>query len=483
MTVNLKRTGWAIFMNSEKSFAVRQSSRSRRASRRGWRLCALLTVAPLLLASTVWASNARQQQGRPNIANEVEGAEKPKNGGATTNKPAPETRKPTPAETREGRKPRTTPTRTPAPRQSAAYAVTFITGVPDSDIFAQRGDARMQRLGRTGADGRLVARLSAGVHNITASRTGFRTERRLIEVRPGNTTIFNFNLTKGTTPNATGVAVNAPPPPPPSEVIRRFLDPKLTDSVTPADWQAAQTQAAALYALNSLEPQLEVQALFTDGQLAFLRRDYKSAIASFNNAALVMPSSALSYYGLGNAYLASAQLSEAYRAYQRAIELNPQLSLAHKGMGDVLSRQGKNKEAYGYYERARVLGYASPETNLSAARTLLKQRRWSQALREFLVISRTHPTAEVYIGIGDCYLGLKQQFSAAPAYQKAVELDPKSALAHYKYGALVYEGREYASAAAALERALELDPAGAVIDRDRAREMAAKAAQKMRAMK
>ncbi|HEX8292825.1 MAG TPA: tetratricopeptide repeat protein, partial [Pyrinomonadaceae bacterium] len=85
--------------------------------------------------------------------------------------------------------------------------------------------------------------------------------------------------------------------------------------------------------------------------------------------------------------------------------------------------------------------------------------------------------------IGDAYVGLGQPLSAAPAYRRALELDPKSAPAHYRFGELAYAQREYAAAAESLERALALDPAGALIDRGRARELASKAASKARAVK
>ena len=132
---------------------------------------------------------------------------------------------------------------------------------------------------------------------------------------------------------------------------------------------------------------------------------------------------------------------------------------------------------------ARVLGYTSTATSQVAARILLKERRWSQALKELLEVSKVAPSAEVFVGIGDAYVGLGQPLSAAPAYRRATELDPKSAMAHYKFGELAYAQREYASAVESLERALALDPAGALIDRARARELAAKAASKARALK
>jgi superkiller protein 3 len=215
--------------------------------------------------------------------------------------------------------------------------------------------------------------------------------------------------------------------------------------------------------------------------LAFLRRDYQRAVVDFNTAALKLPSSALAYYGLGNAYLGNNQLGEAARAFQRAAELGPQLAIVYKGWGDVLARQNKNREALRYYERARVLGYTSTATRQVAARILLKERRWAQALKELSEVSKTSPSAEVFVGIGDAYVGLGQPLSAAPAYRRALELDPKSATAHFKFGELAYAQREYAAAVESLERALALDPAGALIDRGRARDTLGKAAAKARA--
>jgi tetratricopeptide (TPR) repeat protein len=240
-------------------------------------------------------------------------------------------------------------------------------------------------------------------------------------------------------------------------------------------------ETAAAFAANPLDPQTEAQALFARGQVAYLTGDYTRAIVDFNAAALRLPASALAYYGLGNAYLGSGRLGEAARAYERAAELSPQLAMAYKGSADVLARQSKNREALRYYERARVLGYTSPNTRQVTARILLKERRWADALRELSEVSKTTPTAEVFVGIGDAYVGLGQPLSAAPAYKRALELDPKSAQAHFKYGEFAYSQREYAAASESFERALALDPAGALIDRGRAREMANKAAARARA--
>lgn len=435
--------------------------------RRTWpRPLNLLGLA--LLAICCITLPASRAQTKPNIAGDVENGKKER---ATPTPRATPRRKRTPA-----------PRPTPPPETTATppLEVTFYTGLAEADVYLNQSPTAMQKLGRSGADGRLVTRLPRGLHTVTASRPGSRIERRQIEVRPGSTTfILNLSLPAPAAPAGS----NAAAPVTAGDVFRRYLDPKQTDTVTVAEWQLAQSETAAAFAANPLDPQIEAQALFARGQVAFLRRDFARAIIDFNTAALKLPSSALAFYGLGNAYLGHNQLNEAARAYQQATQISPQLAMAYKGWGDVLARQNKNREALRYYERARVLGYTSSDTRQVAARILLKERRWAEALRELLELSKATPTAEVFVGIGDAYVGLEQPLSAAPAYRRALELDPKSAVAHYRYGELAYAQREYAAAAESLERALALDPAGALIDRGRARDLATKAAAKTRGLK
>ena len=431
--------------------------------------------APLLLLFATFCVPfpASHGQTKPNIAGDVEDGKKER---ATPKHPN---------ETRPAPRRKRTPAPRPSPPAAAAATppldVTFYTGLAEADVYLNQSPTALQKLGRSGADGRLVTRLPRGTYTVTASRPGSRIERRQIDVRPGSTT-FILNLSEpaaGAAPFGSNVAA----PVTAGDVFRRYLDPKQTDSVTVADWQLAQAETAAAFAANPLDPQTEAQALFAQGQLAFLRRDFTRAVLDFNTSALKLPSSALAFYGLGNAYLGLGRLDEAARAYQQATVISPKLAMAYKGWGDVLARQNKNREALRYYERARVLGYTSNDTRQVAAHILLKERRWAEALRELLEVSKVAPTAEVFVGIGDAYVGLGQPLSAAPAYRRALELDPKSAPAHYKFGELAYAQREYAAAVESLERALALDPAGALIDRGRARELANKAASKARALK
>ena len=448
-------------MNGKEVYSPRLSSTQAPRAVAAWHSCLALLTLMLLLAMPV----AAQPQQKPNIADDVDDKKTlPRD---VDSKPPKESRPPV---RRTGSVP---PRRALAP---AALPVTFLTSLPGAEVFLNREPNAAQKLGRTGADGRLFTKLPRGRHTVTASRPGARIVRQQIDVQPGRTT-FSLNLSGQGGAFAAGVvrpvAVTA------EQVFTRFLDPRQTDGVTLADWQSAQAQTAAAYSQNGVDPLNAAQAMFAHGQVAYLRGDYATALASFNNSALALPNSALAFYGLGNAYLATGQLSEASRAYQQAIKINKDMALAHRGMGDVLAKQGKDKEALVYYEAARIRGYSSPALDQMMARSLLRQKQWQRALNILLVLARTRPSAEVLIGIGDAYVGIKQPMSAAGAYRQATQHDPRSALAHFKHGELSYQLREYAAAMEALERALALDPTGASFNRKQAREMADAAARKL----
>lgn len=375
-----------------------------------------------------------------------------------------------------------------SPRNNLAMLdVTFTTDVAASQIFIHvPNGGGMHNLGSTDSNGRLHTRMTRGVYFITASRPGYQIIQQ-INVQPGRTK-FTFQL-RGRPldgrPLAAGGSItrHEAPPATSKEILKRYLDPARTDSVTTNDWQLLQKQSAAAFAQHPGDQQSRAQALFAQGQLAYLKGDYAVAIGNFNHAALVMPHSALAFYGLGNAYLITNQTTEAMRAFQHAIQLEPSMVLSYKGMGDALSRLGKSKEALLHYRRAQELGDNSPGVAVSLARNLIKSKRWAEALKELLKASEARPTAELFVMIGDCYLEMKQPVSASQAYRKATQLDVKSSLAHAKYGEVMYELREHSAASEALERALVLDHAGSSIDRRRVRQLAEQAAGKSRGKK
>ena len=443
---------------------------------------ALSAAVALCFLSLVVALAQTPQKNQPNISVDVYG-KKPEP------TPKPGSKPPTQSVGKHLPKPKPTPT--------PKLDVTFTSDLPEAEIFLNLGGLNNQSLGKTGADGKLKAQLARGTYNIMASRIGHPIQKQRIEVRPGFQA-FAFRFAPPA-PKQIQTAQSEQPAPTPAEpaptndaagsdkalaefdeLARRFLDARETETLKADDWQRALTQINAALDREPDSSALKARSLIAQGQLAYLREDFAGALISFNKAALEAANLPAAHLGRANAYLATNQPVEAFKAYNRVAELQKDSAVALKGMGDALLKQGKQKEANGYYTRARSLGGTQASVGLTAARNLKAQKRWAQALREFQELSTTQPSAELFIDIGDCFVGLNQRYSAMQAYKRAADLDQKSPLAHYKFGEVMFNLNEYAAAAEALETALALDLTGASINRKRARDLANKATEKMR---
>ena len=444
---------------------------------------ALALVAAFAVYVAAQQPAQQQQTAKPNIAGEVEekkaGGEKDDNNKAAD----PAARK---------------AARVKQPRPQPSYEVNFKTDIPEAEIFLSHGGLSLQSLGKTDAEGRLSIRLPRGTHTFMASRSGHLIQRQRVEVRPGtNHVTFSLALPvvavkeeeKPEEPTPTpvadaGQAQTEDPLAAADAIVKRFLDAKETEGVAADDWKVVRERTGAALDKEPDNPQLKAQALAAEAQLAYLAGDHASALVAFNKAALASPGYVAAHYGLGNAYLATNQPAEAFKAYNRAVSINKELAVAYRGIGDALTKMNKTKEAAQYYSRAKSFGQQLPaNTGLTAARDLKRRKRWAEAVRAFEEIAREEPSADVFIDIGDSYVGLEQPLSAARAYQRATEVDPKAALAHYRHGEVMFKLREYASAMESFERALALDLEGSTINRKRARELADQSAEKIKKMK
>jgi tetratricopeptide (TPR) repeat protein len=439
---------------------------------------AFMTLASvvLLLASAAVSTCAQPQT--PRIATDVEDKEKPKE-----KEPRTPAQPPRQQNTRRGQG--------GGPRAAAPINVTIKTDLPQSEIFLSRGKTDMQMLGKTDAEGKLTIQLPPGKHEIIASRQGARILRQQIKVGPDSNT-FTFDLalpkppqqedeTAAATPTPEETKPSEPVKPPVDfdEVVARFTSGK-GDAPTADEWKEAHDLKAAALEKEPDNKRLEAQTLLAEGQSAYLHSDYPSAVAAFRRAVIASPDYAAAQYALGNAYLATNQPSRAFDAYGEAVKLDKEMALAYKGAGDSLTRLGRTKEATFYFDRAKGLGQTLPtNTSLAKGRELKGRKRWAEAVKEFEDVAAREPSSEVFMDIGDCYVGLEQPLSAAKAYQKATELDSKNSLAHYKLGELMFSLREYASAMESYERALALDTTGTAFNRAKARARADEAAKKL----
>lgn len=367
--------------------------------------------------------------------------------------------------------------------QGAQLDVTFITDVPETDIYLQN-----EKIGTTGKDGQLLRKVPPGEYRATANRTGYYLKHQTIVVNRRQTT-FKFFMGQPMAPSAspTPTPRATPSPTPPIDdktqgtaIIERFLNPKTTDQVKQPDWQNLLTSTYQELSRDPSNAALKAQAQFAQGQIDYLSGNFVSALDAFLSASRAVPDYALASYGLGQVYLARNLPQQAVTALEHATRLNPKLAVAYKVLGDALQVLKKEKESAAAYQMAYELGYLPSDATLNRVRSHVKAERWSEALAMLPRLAADSPSAEVYILMGDSYVGQSQRVNAFQAYTKATELDPNSALAFYKLGEIQFRERNYEEAQKALGRALILDVEGRIIDRRKASNMMNEAGSKLR---
>jgi tetratricopeptide (TPR) repeat protein len=294
----------------------------------------------------------------------------------------------------------------------------------------------------------------------------------------------------------------------PAEIMKRFMDFQQSAGVTEKDWESVVAQTNASLQTNPADATMKAQLFVAQGQLAFMRGDFSNALIQFNAASDALPDSALPPYGIGKVYLATKQPNEAENAFEKAVKNDKNFALAYKGIGDALTAQGKTKRAQDFYKDAARIGLSggsgvvaqnnqaggnqvgqtnvpnvnlqtSPyETDLNEAKKLTARKKWQASLDKLTALSKTNPTADIYVAIGDNYMGLRQLLSAQQAFRKATEINSNSAVGFFKLGSALFELNEFQAASEAFEKSLILDQQGTTINRSLVRKLADRASER-----
>jgi tetratricopeptide (TPR) repeat protein len=223
--------------------------------------------------------------------------------------------------------------------------------------------------------------------------------------------------------------------PPPKEV----LDLTLLDAKIPAEARAAYEQA--MQKVNA-------------GKTA-------EAIGDFQRAVSLYPPYLRALNDLGVLYLKLNRLEEAAAAFTQAISLNSRFHYARLNLGIVLNRQGKHAEAIRLFSQLLKENPSLTSARVPYAEALAAIQQWDEAatqLRAALSDSGLEQAtrAEAHFKLG-LILNREERYAAAVAeLEKAVALNPQSALAHLYLGAALLQLKRVTDAERELLRAYEL---------------------------
>lgn len=123
------------------------------------------------------------------------------------------------------------------------------------------------------------------------------------------------------------------------------------------------------------------EAHLNRGAILLARKELQGAIAEFDRAIAIAPSSA-AFANRGSASQQLGQLDEAHNSYQSAVELAPSNPQNHFALSEVLTQMGRDDEAIGALERTVALDKAFPFALSKLIASRRKRADWRSFERE-----------------------------------------------------------------------------------------------------
>lgn len=186
--------------------------------------------------------------------------------------------------------------------------------------------------------------------------------------------------------------------------------------------------------------------------------DLTQALQDYNQAILQHPDQPEAYCLRANLYNNLGEGEQAIRNYNQAIALDSKYSIAYYNRGLCYLRNESNEKALADFDIAIELGFWEAYTNRGAANQKIGNRR--QALEDYLKAIELNPRdAIAYANLGAIYeKGLDRPDEAMEYYNTALLINPYYILAYFFRASLLAAIGRLEEAIADYERALAIDP-------------------------
>ena len=168
---------------------------------------------------------------------------------------------------------------------------------------------------------------------------------------------------------------------------------------------------------------------------------------------------AIKCYEQGRVFQQEGSLSDAERAYKKAIKINQDFVEAHNDLGNVLLDRGRPKEAFNSFRKALNLhpGHPMLLTNLGSAMQL--QGEFEKAIGWFnKAINQDSGFVGAHNNLGNVLRDLGRFREAVVAYQQAIQISPDIADTYYNLGSVLNELEEFDDAVSNFQKTIEIDP-------------------------
>ena len=201
---------------------------------------------------------------------------------------------------------------------------------------------------------------------------------------------------------------------------------------------------------------------------------YAEAEEQYRRAALLDPTDARSYAGLGNVYIDQKRFNDAIAQYEHAIQLKPDYSEALMPLGYALVGLNRLPEAIEKYQQALKIEPGNPEIHNNLGYLYNHSGRHNDAVASCLEAirllgetgesykqgfqTRQEVLAHAYKNLGNAYTGLNNFEEAAKSLRQATKIEPTNAAAFFNLGLTLYSGRRYSEAIEAYKEVIKLRP-------------------------
>lgn len=162
---------------------------------------------------------------------------------------------------------------------------------------------------------------------------------------------------------------------------------------------------------------------------------------------------------LSLAYLSLQRANAAQQILERALTVREDYFPAHLNLALALDAQGDLTGALASATRATMLAPLMGQTHRTRASILVRMKRYEEARRSFRqAVARLPTDSDLYVGIGEMSIMLREWDQTLEAFEKAVELSPQSIKALYNLAFVRTSLGRYDWAVDALRRAMVLEP-------------------------
>ena len=226
---------------------------------------------------------------------------------------------------------------------------------------------------------------------------------------------------------------------------------------------------AAYEAAIQLEPS-SAEAHYNLGAAHVRAQQFTAAAAEFRLALQYKPDMALAHSSLGSVLMDLGKSAEAETEFRAGLRFNPKLVPALVGLGMVRANQGDDHGAEKLLRQALERDANSAKAHLNLGLVLAKQEKFTEAETEVDQAVKLAPEdAAALAAAGRVKVRLGKTTEGIGLVRKAVTLAPQSAVAHLDLGMVLAESYDLAGALTEDSEAVRLAPGSALAHLNRGR--------------